>query len=205
MHWQRHKTPWEHFTTEKVFKQNDLNEIDSIFGFNYLMFERDTGGRSWPQLTVAKRLRVKHSYEAWNYNFEYYPLQKFGVRPDFIERMFLKMYPIMRIINPEVDESTRFTISFSQMNRPYDYISHIDHPNKMVSMVVYLDPKDENGTELQETQHGIPSKKVEWKQNSALAFRYNENHWHKYRSKTHERRTIMFYMGNDIPNRYKVN
>lgn len=204
MKWVKHTTPWEHYTTENVFNRNDLNEIDSIFGFNYLMFDRDTGGRSWPQLTVSKHLRVKNAYEAWKYDFEYVPLQKFGVRPDFVERMFLKMYPNMRRINPEVDEATRFSIAFSQMNRRYKYKPHIDHPNKMVSMVVYLDPVDENGTDLQETQNGPIVKKVEWKQNSALAFKYNENHWHTYKTKTRERRTLMFYMGKEMPNELKV-
>ncbi len=60
---------------------------------------------------------------------------------------------------------------------------HTDSPNKLLSVVIYIDPENNHGTFLYSDKNGKDMQEVQWKPNRSLIFSREENTtWHSYRS-----------------------
>ena len=74
----------------------------------------------------------------------------------------------------------------------FSFPIHSDTPNKLLSGVVYLAPKENMGTTLYSTDKK-KSKIIEWKQNRALFFSRTDNTPHSYKSDSISNRITLIY------------
>ena len=77
----------------------------------------------------------------------------------------------------------------------FSFPTHHDLREKLLSVVVYLDPKESSGTLLFDSKEDSkPAKVISWKQNRALLFSRRENiTWHSYKGfPTGERRALVY-------------
>jgi hypothetical protein len=90
----------------------------------------------------------------------------------------------------------------------FSFPIHDDIPQKLLSCVVYLSPKENLGTYLYKKKHDkTPYTTVEWKQNRALFFsRYDSATWHSYSAKQDSSRLCLVYnlMTNRVRDVYKA-
>lgn len=84
-------------------------------------------------------------------------------------------------LNPQATWSS-FDYSLSWCGRDFNYKWHTDDPSKILSCIVYLDPKSSIGTILSDQPNG-EEHEVDWKVNRALLFHPTENvTWHKFKT-----------------------
>jgi hypothetical protein len=89
----------------------------------------------------------------------------------------------------------------------YSFPIHDDTPNKLLSGVIYLNPKENQGTEFFDNKKGLNKKRVEWIQNTAIFFARKEREtWHSYKSDGKSPRITLVYnlMTNDIKKVCKI-
>jgi|TARA_B100000035_G_scaffold148704_1_gene126760 hypothetical protein len=83
---------------------------------------------------------------------------------------------------PDVREHTTLNV-YTEINAiigPYKYKLHDEAPNKILSLVVYIDPVENRGTRLF-TKDKTFCKEIEWRQNRAFIFCGVEGvTWHDY-------------------------
>ena len=83
----------------------------------------------------------------------------------------------------------KFSFQVSKTIKNCEYPIHEDTPQKLLSVVIYLQPKKNLGTFLYEKNSSIPSKIVEWKENRYLAFsRLRGVTYHSYKCNDKEDR-----------------
>ena len=76
----------------------------------------------------------------------------------------------------------------------YKFPVHDDTPNKLLSGVIYLNPKKNNGTFFYENKKTKPNKIIEWKQNRAVFFsREEKKTWHSYEGDMNSNRLALVY------------
>ncbi len=76
----------------------------------------------------------------------------------------------------------------------YKFPIHDDTPNKLLSGVIYLNPKSNNGTFFYKDKNEKPSKIIEWKQNRAVFFsRVEKKTWHSYEGDLVSNRLALVY------------
>jgi hypothetical protein len=75
-----------------------------------------------------------------------------------------------------------------------NYPIHQDHPNKLLSVVVYISPKKSTGTLLYKSKKDESPMEVQWVQNRAFIFSRHPHHsWHSYAGDGESvRRTVLF-------------
>lgn len=72
--------------------------------------------------------------------------------------------------------------------------AHTDSAKKLLSVVIYLYPEKEEGTQLYETKSGPIVAECEWQQNRAFIFARKENKtWHSWASKGDAGRFVLVY------------
>ena len=72
--------------------------------------------------------------------------------------------------------------------------AHTDSAKKLLSVVIYLYPEKEEGTQLYETKTGPIVAECEWQQNRAFIFARKENKtWHSWASKGDKGRFVLVY------------
>ena len=72
--------------------------------------------------------------------------------------------------------------------------AHTDSAKKLLSVVIYLHPEKEEGTQLYETKRGLIVAECEWQQNRAFIFARKENKtWHSWASKGDKGRFVLVY------------
>jgi hypothetical protein len=87
------------------------------------------------------------------------------------------------------------------------YPIHDDLAEKLLSVVVYLSPKQNAGTLIYSTKSGEDATEVEWRQNRALIFsRIHEKTWHAYKGDGKNNRLALIYnlMTTNIKGVYKA-
>ena len=76
----------------------------------------------------------------------------------------------------------------------YKFPIHDDTPNKLLSGVVYINPKNNSGTIFYDDQKGTNEKKIDWKQNRAVFFSRKEREtWHSFQGDGKSTRIAMVY------------
>ena len=76
----------------------------------------------------------------------------------------------------------------------YSSGAHTDSSKKLLSVVIYLHPENEEGTQLYEKKDGRSVGECEWQQNRAFIFARKENKtWHSWASKGDSGRFVLVY------------
>lgn len=108
------------------------------------------------------------------------------------EDYYPKCMDILKLLSPEkINMVKHFDVSVTVCGKNYTTESvHVDHIEKMLSVVVYLHPDNSFGTILftHPDGNGIMT---EWKENRAMAFSRENNTWHSYKSNNEKRVTLL--------------
>ena len=76
----------------------------------------------------------------------------------------------------------------------YQFPIHDDTPNKLLSGVVYISPKQNSGTIFYDNKKGDGKKMVDWKVNRAVFFsRVEKETWHSYKGDGKSNRFVLVY------------
>ena len=89
----------------------------------------------------------------------------------------------------------------------FSFPIHDDTPNKLLSGVIYLRPKENCGTNFYDTKSGKNKRTIEWKCNRAIFFsRLERETWHSYNGDQKSNRVVLVYnlMTNRVKQVYKV-
>ena len=103
---------------------------------------------------------------------------------------------ILKKLKPEklyLYDYSDFSIIVTHKN--YQFPFHDDTPNKILSGVVYLYPKKNNGTIFSnDKKKSLDNTIVEWKQNRAVFFSRKEREtWHTYKGDGKNNRVVLVY------------
>ena len=81
------------------------------------------------------------------------------------------------------------------VNNGKDYVFpiHSDSRDKLLSVVIYIAPENNEGTWLYENQSGKNPKQIEWIPNRAFVFSRNDNTWHSYKADGKNNRLTLVY------------
>tara|TARA_B100000963_G_scaffold187057_1_gene162732 strand:+ start:20361 stop:20987 length:627 start_codon:yes stop_codon:yes gene_type:complete len=98
------------------------------------------------------------------------------------KRYFPKASKILKKLSPkklQLYNFSDFTIIITNKNKKFPI--HDDTPDKILSGVVYLYPKNNSGTIFYSNKKGENKKKIKWKINRAVFFsRLEKQTWHSY-------------------------
>ena len=65
--------------------------------------------------------------------------------------------------------------------------------DKLLSVVIYIAPENNEGTWLYENQSGKNPKQIEWIPNRAFVFSRNDHTWHSYKADGKQNRLTLVY------------
>ena len=103
-------------------------------------------------------------------------------------KILQELYPEKR----ELYDYSDFTIIVTSKNSKFPI--HDDTPNKILSGVVYLSPKENSGTIFYNDKYGKSEKNINWKQNRAVFFSRKEKEtWHSYQGDGKSNRVALVY------------
>ena len=131
---------------------------------------------------------------------------------EFLIELNKKYHPvamkILKKLNPkklELYEYSDFTLILTGSH--YKFPIHDDTPNKLLSGVIYINPKLNNGTFFYNNKGTQLSKVIDWKQNRAVFFsRIERETWHSYEGDKISNRLALVYnlMTNNIKEVCKI-
>ena len=104
------------------------------------------------------------------------------------------MWKTLEELAPEKLKHYRFT-ELNVVNNGKDYVFpiHNDSKGKLLSVVIYIAPEQNEGTWLYEDKTGKNSQQVEWKLNRAFIFSRNDHTWHSYKADGISNRLALVY------------
>ena len=132
---------------------------------------------------------------------------------EFVRELQRSYHPVCLDILAKLAPSKMKLYTHSEFHLVYtrngfSFPIHDDIPQKLLSCVVYLSPRDNLGTLLYRKKHDrTPFSTVEWKQNRALFFsRVDSTTWHSYSAKANSTRLCLVYnlMTNRVRDVYKA-
>lgn len=101
---------------------------------------------------------------------------------------------MLQELAPEKVDSVIFSeLNFVCIGKEKKYKIHNDTPNKLLSGVIYISPKKNEGTWLYDKKHGTNPRQIKWKQNTAFFFSRNEEAWHSYKADDKNSRFALVY------------
>ena len=104
------------------------------------------------------------------------------------------MWDILNSLAPEKKQSYSYTeLNLVCTGKDYVYPIHNDSPDKILSVVIYLSPKNNTGTLFYDTKKGDGKRVVEWKPNRAFFFSRNNETWHSYEGNKIDNRLCLVY------------
>lgn len=118
---------------------------------------------------------------------------------DTINRLFKnyhsKAIEILKELNPKKIDLYEYS-EFHVVNtgKDYKFPIHDDTPDKLLSGVIYLNPKKNSGTIFYDNKRGDNKKEVEWLQNRAVFFSRSEKKtWHSFQGDSVSSRLVLVY------------
>jgi len=122
-----------------------------------------------------------------------------GMSEDTVRRLHQnyhsKAIEILNKLNPDktkLYEYSDFGITDTGPN--YNFPIHNDTPNKLLSGVIYISPKNNVGTKFYKNKKGDDEICVDWKINRAVFFsREEKKSWHSFNSDNTEVRRVLIY------------
>lgn len=136
-----------------------------------------------------------------------YDLIKQDFKEYLIKKYEHKLISILKKLAPnKTNLKRKFDIRLAQTGSYASYPVHQDHPNKILSVVIYISPEFSTGTLLHLTEKDNDPKEIEWKSNKAFIFsRHPFNTWHSYiGDKKSIRRTIVYNVYTDNITRHEL-
>jgi len=110
-----------------------------------------------------------------------------------------KYHPVALNILKELNHNKVKLYEYSEFHiietgAKYNFPIHDDTPNKLLSGVIYLKPKNNFGTFFYKNKNGDKKKEVKWKQNRGVFFsRLEQKSWHSFRGDCKSNRLVLVY------------
>lgn len=167
--------PWNHYIIDNFLSTNILEELIKLKDSPNFVYVDDVSGVNKTALPIHKNLKLTEAIQN----------------------------DVVRQIGPLLPSRYFCLPDLVKCDPGYKYNLHKDHPDKKISIVVYLWPEMCNATILvdEEKQHHF----VGWKQNRALIFKQEEHGLHYYTNMTeHSRLTLNIYITDDSALTFKV-
>jgi len=119
-----------------------------------------------------------------------------------------KVFEILEKLNLKKSKLYDYTdLTIIKTGKNYKFPVHDDTPNKLLSGVIYLDPKINTGTIFYRNKKGSNKETISWKKNRAVFFSRKEREtWHSYEGNRKSDRIALIYnlMTNRIKDVYKI-
>jgi hypothetical protein len=199
--------PWEHQIIDNIIDQTSFNRIRTIC--SHLVDINNV--KKYPLLTKKMKQACLGSWNC-SQTFHLYDLINSGVSEDLVELIYDISQEFLNLLTQIHSRYSNFrsfesyqvvpNINMDFSGLPRDV--HYDAPRKSISIVVYLDPDDNEATSLHldNTSESIV-KTPEWKLNRGLIFCPEKNKtWHSYRVKESKkvRFTLVIFIENSNAN-----
>jgi hypothetical protein len=116
-----------------------------------------------------------------------------------VRAMHKKYHPIvlniLKDLNPnKIDLYEYSEFHIIETGAKYIFPIHDDTPNKLLSGVVYLTPRDNLGTFFYKNKNGDKKKEIKWEQNRAVFFsRLERKSWHSFQGDGKSNRLALVY------------
>ena len=106
-----------------------------------------------------------------------------------------KVFNILKKISPEKAKLYEYSdFSLIKTGRNYSFPIHDDTPNKLLSGVIYLSPKNNTGTIFYANKKGDKKKVIDWRQNRGVFFsRIEQETWHSFEGNGKSDRIALVY------------
>lgn len=150
--------------------------------------------------TIAKKLPIKNNFNVYHNEID----RNNNILVSSLDKNFLKKInrtylpialKILNALNPlkvNLYNYSDFTIIKIKKNAKFPI--HDDTPNKLLSGVVYLYPRNNLGTFFYKNKKGHNEREIKWKQNRSVFFSRKERvTWHSYKSDGINDRTVLVY------------
>lgn len=117
----------------------------------------------------------------------------------FVIAMHKKYHPIALNILKDLNRKKIDLYEYSEFHiintgAKYIFPIHDDTPNKLLSGVVYLTPRDNLGTFFYKNKNGDKKKEIKWKQNRGVFFsRLERKSWHSFQGDEKSNRLALVY------------
>ena len=121
------------------------------------------------------------------------PLEKDRIR-ELNMAYHQKMMRMLRLLAPEKEQYYKYTeLNVVNNGKDFTFPIHSDSRDKLLSVVIYIAPKINEGTWLYDDKSGTNPRQIEWKQNRAFGFSRNDNTWHSYKADGKSNRLALVY------------
>ena len=119
-----------------------------------------------------------------------------------------KVFEILEKLNLKKSKLYDYTdLTIIKTGKNYKFPVHDDTPNKLLSGVIYLEPRINAGTMFYRNKKGSNKETISWKKNRAVFFSRKEKEtWHSYEGDGKSDRIVLVYnlMTNRIKDVYKI-
>lgn len=161
------KEPWEHFILERIFNKEQLDTL-----INYPTLKSDYKNADGFRDTIGNRIFLNDKFVNNN--------PQFKDVMNFINSKTMWSYIL------DIDlENTYLRPELIDDRYPFEHEVHTDHPDKLVSILIYIDKDDEKNLAsdlyIDENTH---YKKLKWESNSGVGWvnETDNNKWHGFKS-----------------------
>lgn len=187
---QLYNDPWPHIVIEDFFDESVLKELQNAFSQmkdDDIYFNHATG----------KKHIYSCEFDKNNLELPNPTLDNHNKLEEYIE--FKSIYDIANacVMNSKQwlellgckKDFKYITIGFQKITKDYVAVPHVDGKNKILSLVCYMHPDDNIGTDIM-IDNMNTFKTITWKKNRALIFSREENTWHNFRANNLQDRII---------------
>jgi hypothetical protein len=171
------RSPFKIKIIDNFLQKRDLNELVRIF----------------------KRKKILNNFKVYHNEINDYEIISSSINKKILKRIhknyFLKAIKILKELSPQkvkLYDYSDFTIIIT--NKRSQFPIHDDTPNKLLSGVIYLYPKENTGTLFYSDKKGSNEIEIKWKKNRAVFFARKEKEtWHAYKSNQNDYRIVLVY------------
>lgn len=168
--------PWTHWVIDNFLPKEIYDQLVNIKDSDdYELVDMSDGRRTTKINPIANKEHIR-----LRKNNKVICQELKSITLDWISKLLINEKKL------EWKDDYRFVFDLVKCEPKYCYQKHVDHKDKILSIVVYLHPEEGNGTILLDEIN--QQYDVVWKPNRALLFMTNSHAFHYYKNKTHENR-----------------
>ena len=179
---------WKKYIIKDNFlKKKHLTKISNI--------KFDTKANEWDiyKHKIYKDGKIERSFQSSSRKKGGLPLSECDIK-DIHETYHKYVWNCLKKLNNKKLQYYSFTeLNIVSTGKNYVFPIHNDSRDKLLSIVIYLSPKKNEGTWLYEDKTGRNATQMEWKKNRAFIFSRNEETWHSYKSDGINSRVTLVY------------
>ena len=146
-----------------------------------------------------KKKKIHNNFKVYHNEINDYEIISSSINKKILKQIhknyFLKAIKILKELSPQkvkLYDYSDFTIIIT--NKRSQFPIHDDTPNKLLSGVIYLYPKENTGTLFYSDKKGSNEIEIKWKKNRAVFFARKEKEtWHAYKSNQNDYRIVLVY------------